>query len=193
MDHDPPKRIAIISTGGTIEKTYDAFEGILTNSVNVLDIMLAQLQLRGVVLTRVPLMNKDSLTMTRVDHDLIARTVEAMSMVFDGVLVVHGTDRLQHSGEHTCALLTPPRVPVVFTGAMRPYELRSTDALQNVTEALLAVQLLPPGVYAAFHNQIHRFPGVVKDHQRGCFVSHKPRARLVFVEDDEADPDASTE
>lgn len=189
MEHDAPKRIAIISTGGTIEKTYDAFEGILTNSVNVLDVMLSQLQLRGVELTRVPLMNKDSLTMTRVDHDLIARTVEAMSTVYDGVIVVHGTDRLQHSGERTHDLIPAPRVPVVFTGAMRPYELRSTDALQNVTEALLAVQLLPPGIYAAFHNQIHRFPGVTKDTARGCFISHKPRARLIFAEEPEASPD----
>ena len=48
---------------------------------------------------------------------------------------------------------------------MRPYELRSTDALQNLTEALLAVQLLPPGVYVAMHNQVLQFPGVTKDRE----------------------------
>jgi L-asparaginase len=53
---------------------------------------------------------------------------------------------------------------------MRPYELRSTDALQNLTEALLAVQLVPPGVYVAMHNQVLRFPGVVKDPERRTFV-----------------------
>jgi L-asparaginase len=58
----------------------------------------------------------------------------------------------------------------VFTGAMRPYELRSTDASQNLTEALLAVQLLPPGVYVAMHNQVLRFPGVTKDRNAGTFV-----------------------
>ncbi len=59
---------------------------------------------------------------------------------------------------------------IVFTGAMRPWELRATDALQNLTEALLAVQLVRPGVYVAMHNQVLQFPGVVKDPERRTFV-----------------------
>jgi L-asparaginase len=164
------KRIALISTGGTIEKTYDALAGVLTNRVSVLDIMLAQLELRGVSLVRVPLMNKDSLEMSEADHTLISRTAEAMSEAYDGVVIVHGTDRLQQTGERACALIASPRVPIVLTGAMKPYEMRSTDAMQNLTEALLAVQLLAPGVYAVLHNEVHRFPGVYKDNARGCFV-----------------------
>ena len=60
-----------------------------------------------------------------------------------------------------------PASPIVLTGAMRPYELRSTDALQNLTEALLAVQVLPPGVYVAMHNHVLQFPGVIKDRTAG--------------------------
>ena len=67
-------------------------------------------------------------------------------------------------------LLGAPASPIVFTGAMRPWELRSTDALQNLTEALLAVQLVPAGVYVAMHNQVLQFPGVVKDLARRTFV-----------------------
>jgi L-asparaginase len=87
-----------------------------------------------------------------------------------GVVVVHGTDRLANSGERVVELAGTPKSPIVFTGAMRPYELRSTDALQNLTEALLAVQLLAPGVYVAMHNQVLQFPGVRKDKDRGTFV-----------------------
>lgn len=166
-----PRRVALISTGGTIEKTYDAFLGVLTNRVSVLDVMLSQLELRGVELVRVPLMNKDSLEMTEADHTLISRTAEAMSHVHDGVIIVHGTDRLQQTGERACELIEHPKVPIVLTGAMKPYELRNTDALQNLTEALLAVQLLQPGVYAVLHNEVHAFPGVRKDTRRGCFLS----------------------
>ncbi len=164
------KHIAIISTGGTIEKTYDELSGVLANQVSVLDVMLASLELRGVVVRRVQLMNKDSLEMTDEDHRLIAETAESMARATDGVVVVHGTDRLQHSGERLVALFGTPRRPVVFTGAMRPYELRSTDALQNLTEALLAVQLLAPGVYVCMHNQVLQFPGVTKDRTAGTFV-----------------------
>jgi L-asparaginase len=164
------RRIALVSTGGTIEKTYDALRGVLENKVSVLDLMLASLELRGVTVSRVPLMNKDSLEMTAADHTLIAETVHAFTKAHDGVVVVHGTDRLAASGERCVELIGTPRVPVVFTGAMRPYELRSTDALQNLTEALLAVQLVAPGVYVAMHNSVLQFPGVVKDPDLGTFV-----------------------
>lgn len=164
------RRIALISTGGTIEKTYDELSGVLANHVSVLDVMLVSLELRGVEVQRVQLMNKDSLDMTVADHTLIAETSASMAKATAGVVVVHGTDRLAESGERLVELVGTPASPVVFTGAMRPYELRSTDALQNLTEALLAVQLVRPGVYVAMHNQVLQFPGVRKDRERGTFV-----------------------
>lgn len=172
MTHDPnqPRRIAIISTGGTIEKTYDELSGVLANGVSVLDVMLASLELRGVTLSRVALMNKDSLDMTPEDHTTIAEAATRLAREHDGVVIVHGTDRLAVTGERVVELAGTPAAPVVLTGAMRPYELRSTDALQNLTEALLAVQLLPPGVYVSMHNHVLAFPGVVKDRTLGTFV-----------------------
>ena len=167
-------RVALISTGGTIEKTYDTLDGALHNSISVLDLLVAQLDLKGVELVRVHLMNKDSLEMNDADHTLIARTALAMGAVHDGVVVVHGTDRLQYSGERTLELMEQPVGPILFTGAMVPYDFRHTDAVQNVTEALLAVQIVPPGVYTVFHNQVLAFPGVVKDPSRGCFVRTEP-------------------
>ena len=164
------RRIALISTGGTIEKTYDELSGVLANHISVLDIMLVSLELRGVEVQRVQLMNKDSLDMSSADHTLIAETAVRMAEAMAGVVVVHGTDRLANSGERVVELAGTPKSPIVFTGAMRPYELRSTDALQNLTEALLAVQLLAPGVYVAMHNQVLQFPGVRKDKDRGTFV-----------------------
>jgi L-asparaginase len=164
------KRIAIISTGGTIEKTYDELSGVLANAVSVLDVMLASMELRGVQVTRVPLMNKDSLEMSPEDHTVIAETATNLARATDGVVIVHGTDRLAQSGERIVELAGTPAHPIVLTGAMRPYELRSTDALQNLTEALLAVQLLAPGVYVAMHNRVLQFPGVVKDKLLGTFT-----------------------
>jgi len=164
------KRIAIISTGGTIEKTYDELSGVLANHLSVLDVMLASLELRGVEVQRVQLMNKDSLEMTPDDHTLIAETADRMARAVDGVVIVHGTDRLAQTGERIVELVGTPRRPIVLTGAMRPYEMRSTDASQNLTEALLAVQLLPPGVYVSMHDQVLQFPGVVKDRQLGTFT-----------------------
>src|SRR3954468_4342611 len=126
------RSIALISTGGTIEKTYDELRGVLSNQVSVLDIMLATLELRGVAIHRVQLMNKDSLDMSPDDHTLIAQTAGRLAASHAGVVVVHGTDRLAVSGERVVELIPTPAAPIVFTGAIRPWELRSSDALQNL-------------------------------------------------------------
>ena len=169
-----PRRLALISTGGTIEKTYDARSGALSNRISVLDVMLASLELRNIELDRISLMNKDSLEMSEADHALIARVAGEEAARHDGVVVVHGTDRLAVTGERMVAHWGTPAAPVALTGAMRPYELRDSDALQNLTEALMAVQLLAPGVYVVMHGEVLQFPGVVKDPLLGAFVKPSP-------------------
>ncbi len=166
-------KVLLVSTGGTIEKTYDELAGVLANRVSVLDVMLGSLELRGVTIERFALMNKDSLEMTSEDHDLIAQTVMERAAEFDGVVVVHGTDRLAVTGERIHAVMQARGLrgrPIVLTGAMRPYEMRRTDAVQNLTEALTAVQLLAPGVYVSMHNRVLAFPGVSKDTKAGTFT-----------------------
>lgn len=167
------KRIAVLSTGGTIEKTYDELLGVLENRFSVLDIMLEMLVLNGVVIDRIKLMNKDSLEMSDADHALIAETAREHAASHDGVVIVHGTDRLARTGDVVHEELGTPQVPIVLTGAMRPYVMRTTDAIQNLTEALLAVQVMPPGVYVAMHNRVLRFPGVEKDAERGTFIKRE--------------------
>ncbi len=91
---------------------------------------------------------------------------------------MHGTDRLAVSGDAILARVAASgaRKPVVLTGAMRPWELRRTDAVQNLTEALIAVQVMQPGVYVAMQNQVLAFPGVRKDAASGTFVKDAARS-----------------
>ena len=79
-------RVAIVSTGGTIEKTYDELGGSLSNEYNVLDVLLSQLELEGVEIRRISLMNKDSLDMSEADMALVATTVEHPGHNVDDVL-----------------------------------------------------------------------------------------------------------
>ena len=164
------RKILVISTGGTIEKTYCAHDGSLRNAGSVLDLLLGTLETSALEIERLALFDKDSLDMTEQDHALIVETVLDHALDCDGIIVVHGTDKLSVSGERIYDLLTDPLVPIVLTGAMRPYVMRNTDAVQNLTEALLAVQLLAPGVYLAMHNRVLQFPGVLKDRQHGTFA-----------------------
>ena len=157
-------KITILTTGGTIEKTYDETDGLLRNVSSVLDEILTTLRLPDLSISHVRLMNKDSLEMTDADRQRILQAVRTATS--GAVLVLHGTDTLSQTGEYLHYHLSESDRPVVLTGAMRPFEFRDSDAQQNITEALLACRLLSPGVYAVMHNQVLRFPGVVKDIER---------------------------
>lgn len=181
-------RIVLVTTGGTIEKTFDERSGELANRRSIVHRMLSELRLEGVEVEVAELMSKDSLEMTDDDRAAIVAAVEravappaaeaadggaadggVAARPIAGVVILHGTDTLEHTGERLARELSPP-VAVVLTGAMRPFEMKRSDALQNLTEALFAAQALPPGVYCVAHGRALAFPGVVKDREHGTFA-----------------------
>lgn len=166
------RQVTLISTGGTIEKTYDEMTGSLENRRSIVGQMLARMRLDETQIMTVELLKKDSLFMTDDDRaqivDAVRRAVDGGAC--DGVVVLHGTDTLSVTGERLWAVLGPPRVPVVLTGAMRPFEMERSDAFQNLTEAIFATGVLSPGVYCVAHGRALAFPGVVKDREGGRFV-----------------------
>jgi L-asparaginase len=167
------RHITLITTGGTIEKTYDEATGVLDNRRSVVQRMLRRLRLEETSISTLQLMSKDSLHMTEEDRrriaDVVAATLTGAPATTSGVVVLHGTDTLCVTGDLLAARFPDPPVPVVLTGAMRPFEMVRSDALQNLTEALFATAALAPGVYVAAHGRALRFPGVQKDRDRGTF------------------------
>jgi L-asparaginase len=168
------RRVTLITTGGTIEKTYDEVSGELANRHSIVHRMLSELRLEDTAVAVVELMSKDSLDMNDADRDRICEMVRILGAVEEqetsGLVILHGTDRLAVTGARLLAEIPHPRVPIVLTGAMRPFEMKHSDALQNLTEALFAAGVLPPGVYCVAHGRALQFPGVRKDTERGTFV-----------------------
>jgi L-asparaginase len=165
--------ITLITTGGTIEKTYDEGTGTLENRRSIVRRMLQRLRLEDTHVSCQELMSKDSLYMTDDDRAAIVTAVRnaiAVSPKPAGVVILHGTDTLAMTGELLAAQLSPCPAPVVLTGAMRPYEMTRSDALQNLTEAVFAAGVLAPGVYCVAHGRALAFPGVVKDRAKHTFV-----------------------
>jgi L-asparaginase len=165
-------RLTILTTGGTIDKTYDEFQGSLRNEQTVIDVILDGLRIPDLFIRHVEVMHKDSLDMTEEDREIIAKAVRDAARNSDGIVILHGTDTLSNTGEYLHDRCGELGIPVVITGAMRPYEFRDTDALQNVIESLLAVRLLEGGVYVVMHNRVLQFPGVKKDRRARTFVSN---------------------
>lgn len=170
------RHITLITTGGTIEKTYDERTGSLENRRSIVGRMLRRLRLDETSVSCIELMSKDSLVMTDDDRKRVVEAVRAaggtneLATDTTGIVILHGTDTLCVTGELLHTAIPAPRVPLVLTGAWRPYEMTRSDALQNLTEAIFATGVVPPGVYAAAHGRVLKFPGVVKDRERGTFV-----------------------
>jgi L-asparaginase len=168
------RRLTLITTGGTIEKTYDELSGELVNRQSIVRRMLSELRLEEGEVNVMEVMSKDSLDMNDADRDRIVQVVRIMGADEDcgtsGIVILHGTDRLALTGERILAAIPSPRIPIVLTGAMRPFEMKQSDALQNLTEALFAAGVLAPGVYCVAHGRALQFPGVRKDPERGTFV-----------------------
>lgn len=167
------RKVTLITTGGTIEKTYDERTGILENRRSIVHRMLEELRLEDTLVSVLEILSKDSLDMTPADRK---RVVEAVRLAgaegtsdCSGVVILHGTDTLEQTGEELSRSLAAPQVPVILTGAWRPFEMKKSDALQNLTEAIFATGALAPGIYAVAHGRALVFPGVVKDRTRGTF------------------------
>ncbi|HEX2464625.1 MAG TPA: asparaginase [Thermoanaerobaculia bacterium] len=170
------RRLTLITTGGTIEKVYDEGSGALVNRTSQVRRMLAELRLENTEISVLELMSKDSLDMSDGDRRRIldaARLAGAEDRGADaaGIVILHGTDTLAATGELLHRELRDIAVPIVLTGAIRPFEMKRSDALQNLTEALFATAVLGPGVYVVAHGRALPFPGARKDHGTGTFVA----------------------
>lgn len=168
-----PFRVTLLAAGGTIEKCYDARSGQLTLGLPVIESLIAALELSDIVVDVQRLMAKDSLDMDTADR---ARIVAATTAILagakaDALLITHGTDTLAETAAALVAALDAPAVPVVLTGAMRPYRVAHSDAAQNVAQALMAARLLAPGVYAVMHGRVVPGDRVIKDYDRLTIAS----------------------
>lgn len=166
------RQITLISTGGTIEKTYDEQAGTLANRASIVQEMLRLLRLEDTNINTLQLMQKDSLDLTDSDRARILGAVQLLDDPSDcgGIIILHGTDTLCDTGNFLQSQLEKPTIPIILTGAMRPFEMKRSDALQNLNEAIFATGVLGPGVWVVAHGRALKFPGPMKDRQRGTFV-----------------------
>jgi L-asparaginase len=67
------------------------------------------------------------------------------------VVITHGTDTMVETAR---AIGQPDDKVVVLTGAMQPAAFKHSDAPFNVGCAMLALQILPPGVYVVMNGRV---------------------------------------
>lgn len=156
--------VRIFITGGTFDKEYNE----LTGQLYFKDSHLPEMLQLGRCLVPVDirtLMMIDSLEMSEIDRELIAR--HCIDADEDRIIITHGTDTMAET-----AVVLEEKVKnktVVLTGAMVPYKFGSSDGLFNLGSAMAFVQTLKPGVYVVMNGRCFHAGNVQKNKQTGEF------------------------
>jgi L-asparaginase len=160
-------KIAIVATGGTIDKDYTTALGGVNFEVGepAVQRLLNRLTPMNLEYTVQSILRKDSLDLTDEDRRLLRRTVAACPE--DRVLVTHGTDTMIESAR---VLSDIAGKTIVMTGSMRPEKFSDSDAEFNLGLALGALNVLPPGTYIAMSGRVYPWHRCRKDRATERFV-----------------------
>mgnify|MGYP006279410121 CR=1 FL=1 len=200
FDEDLPT-VALLSTGGTIASTVDYRTGAVTARFDAEDVLRAVPDLAGMANYRgrvVANLLSENMTparwqeLARAVHDEIAGpTVGGEELPgADGVVVMHGTDTMQHSAAALSFMLDTP-VPVVFVGSQRSADRPSSDNVVNAVCAVEAATSDASEVLVCMHADesddacaLHRGTRVRKQHtsRRDAFatVGNDPLGRVDY-------------
>ena len=165
QDHSsslPP--IVVLTTGGTIDKTY--FDALSKYQVGE-SVVQKLLELGRVTypFRIIEALRKDSLDLTPEDREMLRAQVTELATT--RVVITHGTDTMTETAR---VLASVRDKTIVFTGSLSPARFSESDASFNLGMAFATAQIAPPGVYIAMSGQVFRADKVRKDHAAGRFV-----------------------
>ena len=157
--------IAIFTTGGTIDKFYfDAKSEFCVGDPQIAPVLEEANVCFNYTVESILL--KDSLELTSADISLICEKVQQSDC--QRILVTHGTDTLLTTAKALKSQRCSDKT-IVLIGAMQPRKMRDSDAPFNIGYGVAAVQLLPPGVYAAMNGHLFDPDKAVKNRAEGRF------------------------
>ena len=160
--------IAVLTTGGTIDKVYFDAKSTFEIGDSVMQELLREAHVECAYQVR-EVMRKDSLELDDADRLQISQAVADCDAPW--VVITHGTDTMANTAE----VLKQGNYDktIVLTGALSPARFAKSDATFNVGMAFAAVQSLPVGVYIVMSGQVFTAGDVRKDRENNRFVSMK--------------------
>ena len=163
------KRIAMISTGGTIAMQADA-SGLANSALGARKLLeLANIDRTDITFVEMEYINIPSPHIQIDDLVTLKELVEkaVIEEKVDGVVITHGTDTLQETA-YFLDLTLKTSVPVVVTGAQRNSSLTMSDAALNIADSVLVAsdpRASEMGVLVVFGSEIIPARDVIKEHK----------------------------
>lgn len=141
--HTNGRRIYVIGTGGTGASTNEGNGYVATVPIDkILERVPDAYKVAGGKdsIRLLEFSRQDSTTLTYWDRVRLAREVlEARRKGYDGVVIVHGTDKMANTAAKLSFLYPAVDIPVVLTGAMVPLGERDSDMPANFLGALRVI------------------------------------------------------
>ncbi|MCI7766582.1 MAG: asparaginase [Oscillospiraceae bacterium] len=177
------KKIKWLSTGGTIS---------CIPTENGLSPAAAEPQMRDMLL-HIPetgaeiipecIMNIDSSDISCNDIGKIGIAVHrAINEGYDGIVITHGTDTMAYTSAMLRKMLVNAPVPVMITGAQRPFYSDNSDGKANLYNSITAAaEGRLSGVYLLFGDKLIRGDMAHKEHTKNdnAFISSGEYAGIV--------------
>ena len=149
------KKILLLFCGGTISMRKNEQTGAL-DIAHGAD-QLFRLEPRIIELASMnvaQITNIDSANMSPRDWEKMVETVQNEYQNYDGFVVSMGTNTLAYASSALSFAMQNLGKPVVFTGAQIPAEAISTDARNNIVNALRVASMDLSGVFVVFGSKI---------------------------------------
>jgi L-asparaginase len=159
-----PVPIAVVTTGGTIDKLY--FDSLSEYQVG--ESVVRKLLFTANVkypFDIIEALRKDSLEMTDEDREELYRCVAGVKT--PRIIITHGTDTMTATAARLASIQGKT---IVMTGALTPARFTESDAPFNLGMAFAVAQTAPPGVYIVMNGEVFPAGAVRKDREAARFV-----------------------
>ena len=152
-DKIAPKKILIISTGGTFNSV-NSEEGFKPEFNETFLREKIKPVTEGCELSIVNLFSLDSANIVPKHWKMIADCVDKYYKDQDGIIIIHGTDTMAYTSSMLSHMLDGIPIPVIITGSQLSIENPIADALENMRLAIYMAKSNYPGVYVAFNRKV---------------------------------------
>ena len=159
-------KIRILITGGTIDDCHKVPKSRRCRTYISQMIKQARI-IVPIVLEHI--FQKDSRDIDTVDLEKILSA--SKNCKEQHILITHGTFTMSETARYLGSKIK--NKTIVLTGSAIPFIDKNSDAMFNFGSALLAVQLLPAGVYVVMNGKVFSFDNVEKNLFDGKFVENK--------------------
>lgn len=132
------RKVLMIFTGGTISMVSDPETGALKPATFEFMLeMMPELKDLGIEIKAEPMLPMvDSSDIGPDTWERIALIIKGNYEIYDGFVVLHGTDTMSYSASALSFMLDGLKKPVVFTGSQLPIGKVRTDAKENLITAV---------------------------------------------------------